>query len=197
MNTNFTTCMDFVKSWEGGLSDKASDRGGLTKFGITLGLVQSLASTQPGRNFLQQIDIVLPVARRCITELTFDQARSIYAKVFWLDTHINELPLALAHMVFDFAVNAGESRAVRYVQESLNAHGAELKSDGKLGPKSLSACANLNGDSQRSVLTTYHGLRQAHYERLAETDATQRANLNGWTRRNAACLKASLALIGA
>ena len=83
---------------EGGYVDDATDKGGKTNFGISDlrdGVADGLGDISP-------------------ENLTYKQAVSIYYKDYWLANQCNELPAAIAAMVFDIAVNQGGKFSRKY-----------------------------------------------------------------------------------
>jgi lysozyme family protein len=61
-------------------------------------------------------------------------AAEIYRRDFWTPLRGDELPLPLALVVFDAAVNAGPRRAITWLQQA-----AGQTADGILGPATLAA----------------------------------------------------------
>lgn len=94
---NFKRCMDFVFKWEGGLVDDPKDRGGITKYGVSLRAHPKLG-------------------REGIKALTKAGAIEIYRKEYWLPTGADALAWPLCLLVFDTAVNRGILIASRYLK---------------------------------------------------------------------------------
>jgi lysozyme family protein len=121
---NFAQCFAFTLGAEGGFTDNPSDPGNWTggqigqgelhgtKFGIS-------AAAYPALD---------------IASLTEQAAEDIYRRDYWQALHGDELPLQLARVAFDAAVNAGLHRAVSWLQQA-----AGQNADGVLGPVTLSA----------------------------------------------------------
>lgn len=108
-----------------------------------------------------------------IRELTEQQATEIYINKY-LKSSKCELFLCdinLAWTIFDFAVNAGASRACRAIQEMINfclsgndTRINKLVIDGKIGPKSIEAIRYVLSTHDTKMMTTmYNQLRKAHY----------------------------------
>ena len=121
---------------EGGRSDDPHDSGRATKYGISLAFLEDNKIDLTGDGIVDERDI---------EALTLDQAKAIYKEHFWDWLKCEELPSALALMVFDFGVNAGRYRAARFLQVAVHrlqaAVGYEpqyrIKVDGVIGPRTL------------------------------------------------------------
>ncbi len=103
---------------EGGVVDDPHDPGGLTKYGIS-------------KRAYPRLDIA---------NLSLVDARDIYWRDYWKRAGCQQLQnLEVACKVFDLAVNVGVLRAVKMLQRALCRFGADLREDGKLGPKTAAA----------------------------------------------------------
>lgn len=69
-----------------------------------------------------------------IRALTREQACDVYRRDYWAKVRGDELPPAVALLVFDAAVNSGTSRSARWLQQALG-----VPDDGALGPRTLAA----------------------------------------------------------
>jgi len=90
---NFDQTMVFVLKWEGGLSNKKSDRGGLTKYGIS-------------QKAYPKLDI---------KNLTMEKALDIYKSDYWVPSGANEQPWPVCLAVMDSAVNCGAGTAKKWL----------------------------------------------------------------------------------
>jgi lysozyme family protein len=121
---NFARCFAFTLAAEGGYTNNPGDPGNWTggqvgagqlrgtKFGIS-------ASAYPTLD---------------IANLTEAQAEQIYRRDYWAPLHGDDLPLPIALVGFDAAVNAGPRRAVSWLQLA-----SGQSADGMLGPATLAA----------------------------------------------------------
>lgn len=105
---------------EGGYSDNPADPGGKTMYGITERVARSFGYKGEMRN--------LPIAT----------AVEIYRKNYWVPIKADQLPDDLRFHIFDAAVNSGVSQAIRFLQRA-----AGVTEDGSIGPKTLSAAADV------------------------------------------------------
>lgn len=164
--TPFQRCLRFVRRWEGGWSDHKDDPGGATQYGITLATYTSWRRSQ-GLPDPSADDL------RAITE---EEVEAIYQQNYWGACRCDELPLPIALVVFDMAVNAGPSRSIRLLQEALG-----VKVDGIIGPKTLAAARA--ADPQKAA-AEFTARRSLYYASLS----TFRTFGLGWMRRTAAAL---------
>ncbi len=160
--SNYDEAVYLILKHEGGYVNNPNDTGGETNFGIS-------KRAYPDLN---------------IAELSVETAQEIYKRDFWDKVKGDKLPEGLDLMVFDFAVNAGVSRASKVLQKILGA-----KQDGIIGSKTLNLLKT-QGDTL-GLITEYYRLRQAYYESI---DSFQHFG-HGWTRRNNETLKESLSWI--
>jgi lysozyme family protein len=108
-----------------------------------------------------------------ISGLTLDQAKAIYKADYWDRVCGDQLPPAIALLVFDAAVNSGPVRAACWLQNAL-----KVKPDGVLGPLTLAAAANCAGQGA-AVLAEYQAQRLLFLSGLP----TWRTFGLGWSRR--------------
>ena len=79
-----------------------------------------------------------------------------------------------ADNMFDFAVNSGVSRAVKYAQRVVNA-----REDGVMGQVTLGAMATMAA----KFVPAYKEARLAFVNKIVANNPTQKEFLNGWTSR--------------
>lgn len=108
-NTAIKTTLGF----EGGYVNDLKDSGGETKYGIS-------------KKAYPDLDI---------KSLTVEQAKEIYHKDYWDKCKCQFIPDALSIALFDFAVNSGVKRAIRYLQRALG-----VTVDGVIGNQTIGAC---------------------------------------------------------
>ena len=112
-----------------------------------------------------------------IKALTLDQAKAIYRRDWWDKIHADQLPGAVAFQLWDFAVNAGITRAVISLQRAVG-----VADDGKLGPRTLAA---VNAMPVPDVLARFNAERLEFYASLS----TWPTYGKGWARRVAGNLR--------
>lgn len=183
MADNFSIAHAFTARWEGGLSDDAADRGGLTKFGVDLAMMQDIASTQTGRDTLDRMGIILPVTRNTIKNLTETQAASIYRWQAWEMLNLDQIPLRPAVVLYDAAVNSGPRQSVKFAQRGYNAcvaYGQPLDTDGIMGPATRTAMQQADTDK---ILMAMLDQREQFFNDLVRAKPSQEVFLAGWLNR--------------
>lgn len=156
---NFLDAVAVVLKDEGGYVWDKHDAGGETNFGIS-------------KRSYPNVDI---------KNLTRDGAIAIYYKDFWLTGPYGGIAdSALACKVFNTSVNAGQSRAIKLLQQAANAQGSHLTVDGLAGPKTIAA---INAMHAPSVLAAYREAQEAFYLAIIARDPTQAKFKNGWIKR--------------
>ena len=120
---NFPQALRLVLADEGGVSNHAADRGGLTNKGITQATYDAWRELH-GR------------PPRSVRGIEHAEVEAIYREQFANKILFDQLPLGLDYALFDFAVNSGAARAVRFLQRIL-----KVRADGSLGAKTLAALA--------------------------------------------------------
>ena len=108
-----------------------------------------------------------------IAALSLDDAKAIYRRDYWAHIQGDELPSAIALVVFDAAVNSGPDRAIRWLQGVLR-----VTVDGAIGPITIAAARQCAGRGA-SVLAEYQAQRLVFLSSLP----TWRVFGLGWARR--------------
>lgn len=149
MSSAFDHAFRLVVGHEGGYVNDARDPGGETRYGIS-------------RRAYPDEDIA---------NLTLARAREIYLRDYWHRVSGDQLPPAVALVVFDAAVNSGVRQATRWLQLAVDAY-----PDGVIGPKTLAAVRKSNADELVQELLE---MRLAFMENLP----TFQTFGKGWRRR--------------
>jgi len=211
MQNHFEIAQIFTAQWEGGLTNHPADPGGLTNYGVSLRWVEDLAR-QAREECLRQrrscdgcsatrtpacafseldMDVDGDVDADDIRACTKAQAAALFKKHFWDKLGCAALPLPLAVVLYDGAVNMGAARAVRQLQQGMNAvgedqldHFASIAEDGVCGSRTAELAealetANLHWFAARQVLR----LRDAFYRNLAARRPSMKVFLDGWRNR--------------
>ena len=161
--------IDGILKREGGYVDNPADRGGPTKYGITLVTLQARRG-----NGLTAEDV------RGLQE---EEARSIYRDEYLEKPKINKINrVSLRVFVLDSAVQHGPARAIRWLQKIA---GAPV--DGILGPVSLQI---INGLDSSVLYRRMVAERCRFYGKLITKDPTQAVFAAGWANRIAEFIEA-------
>jgi lysozyme family protein len=164
--SNFEEALRFVLRAEGGVVNDEDDRGGLTAYGVTQATYNDY-----------RLKRGLPVRR--VAWIRMEEVRDLYRLMYWMPAGCEELPLRLATVHFDWAVNHGVAGAIRTLQGLLG-----VPADGKLGPKTRNALrATTAVPGMLDLLVSrYIIMREATYRQLARK-ASQGKFLEGWLNR--------------
>jgi lysozyme family protein len=129
MDSFFDRCFAFTLAAEGGYSANPADPGNWTGGKIGAGV---LRGTKFG---------ISAAAHPTLDIATLSQAdaEAIYRANYWVQLKGDALPLPLAFVMFDAAVNSGVRRAVIWLQQA-----AGLVADGVLGNATMNAIKNAN-----------------------------------------------------
>lgn len=114
-----------ISRYEGGYGWSKNDAGGPTRFGITC---YDLA--QHRHQKMDSMKRWAPIVRA----MPLSEADDIYAAKYATACRFNELNDGVDCVVFDFGVNSGPSRSIRYAQRLVG-----VNADGVLGPATLHA----------------------------------------------------------
>jgi lysozyme family protein len=160
MNANFDASFERVMKSEGGYVWDKDDAGGETNLGVTAGAWGAYLGRplEPGE----------------MKALTKETVKPFYRQMYWDKVKGDNLPAGVDYAVFDFAVNAGVSRAARFLQRAVGA-----VDDGVIGSGTLGKVAA--ADPQK-ILDSFADQKQRFYNVLA-TSPTQQKFLKGWLAR--------------
>lgn len=147
--TAFDEAFMFVVGSEGGYVNDPRDPGGETKYGIS-------------KRAFPNLDIA---------RLTLDDAKTIYKTNYWNELRCDDLPPAVALVVFDAAVNAGVSASAKWLQAAVGA-----KQDGVVGPQTVAKARQAKTADLVIALLTQRNVHNAALR-------TWPVYANGWSSR--------------
>jgi len=154
-----------VGRYEGGYGWDRNDPGGPTKYGITC---YDLAEHR--HEAMDSMVRWAPLVRA----MPLSEADDIYATKYATACAFNALNVGADCVVFDFGVNSGPSRSVKYAQRVVGFTGSDI--DGILGNKTLTA---INGCEPRAFI---NGLCDARL-RFLQGLGTWPVYRGGWSAR--------------
>lgn len=169
---DFQRFLPTLLRFEGGYFNDITGPGIMYK-GITLATFQHCAERLLG----------IEPTLHALLALTDEQAGTIYKALHWDvvgGDHMHFQPVA--NIVSDFHVSSGEA-ATRLLQRVLNALGASITVDGRVGPVTLKA---LDQADQYAVYTRYKHARGEYYRELVRSRPVLARYLHGWLERVAA-----------
>jgi lysozyme family protein len=161
---DFQISLQIVLLHEGGISNVAADKGGVTNSGISSQLLAS---------YLKQ-----PVSTNQIIALSPDTISDIYRKLFWDEMNLSSLrDQNLATVLFDLAVLMGVPRVVCFVQEVLNLH-----PDGILGSHTVSSINQFVSAEWLACEVIFQA--QIRFGEDCVRDQSQLEFIDGWLKRS-------------
>ena len=178
MSDRFDLSFDRVVGHEGGLSLDRNDRGNWTSGKIGVG---SLNGTKYGIS-------AMAYPHTDIRNLTLQDAKDIYRRDYWNKCRCDDLPKAIDYLVFDAAVNHGNSRSAKFLQTAVGA-----SADGVIGEKTVAkvlAQKPLENTASQFCVTrglyyteigTFQRYKLGWFRRLFDTHATAIAELTEGT----------------
>jgi lysozyme family protein len=158
--------MDFNEAFiilfknEGTLSIDKNDPGNWTSGAVGHGV---LKGSKYGISAATYPDLDIP-------NLTIDDAKLIYKRDFWDKLKLDRLPNDISFDMFDCAVNAGISRAIKILQTTIDS-----KPDGIMGQDTISRSNSYGTNLSKH----YNANRLLFYTSLKIWDSQGK----GWTRR--------------
>lgn len=128
MKENYAKCLNEVLVYEGGYVNHPHDPGGATNKGITQHVYNSWRKSKG-----------LPT--RDVKNIPMSEVVLIYKQNYWDKIKGDDLPEGLDLALFDFAVNSGVGRAIKYIQQIVG-----VNPDGVMGPVTLRAIEDSKED---------------------------------------------------
>lgn len=157
----FSKALDTILHHEGGFANHPKDPGGVTMLGVTKRVWEEWTGK--------------PATIADMRALTPEKVGPLYKARYWDKVRCDDLPAGLALCVFDFAVNAGVSRAGRYLQRLVGA-----AQDGIVGRGTLQAVqAFVTAHGVPEAIRRYQQMRRDYYRQLPTFKTFGR----GWLRR--------------
>jgi lysozyme family protein len=155
---------------EGGsaYTNKATDTGGPTRWGVTQKAFDAWKSKKLGRPYKSTIDE--------IKNMSEVDSIAIYKEEYWdkiQGDKIKSYPVAYA--IFDQAVNGGVDTIIKMVQNMLG-----LVPDGKAGAQFI---LSVNKVPEKQFLADFIKASDARYKKIVTNNPKQAPNLDGWMNR--------------
>lgn len=184
MKTDAELIDDLIRREGSTYTNRLSDRGGPTKYGITLATLGKFRKRA--------------VTAADVQALTETEARSCYVSMFIIEPGFAAVANnALRALLVDAGVQHGPDDAVRWLQQVL-----AVKVDGDIGEKTLQALAAADA---RHVFADIVALRCSYYGQLVTKDPTlkkarevglhlQAENAHGWANRLAEFIRETAVL---
>jgi lysozyme family protein len=154
---NFQKSLALVLKSEGGFNNNPHDPGKITNLGVTQNAWEAYVQRQ--------------VDEAEMRGLTPEIVAPFYKARYWDSCKCDQLPLGVDYAVFDFAVNAGASRASKTMQSALG-----TAADGIVGPATIGVAVNADPDE---FLEKFSAAKEQFYRNLPTFEHFGK----GWLRR--------------
>jgi len=173
-----------LRRTEGGYVNNPKDRGGATKYGMSLRFLAIEGKIDLDQDGLADFDLNRDgsIDGMDIRLLTPANAEALYLRLFMIKTGFWSLPRPFDAAMFDLGVNVGTVTAVKLLQRAMGRFPPPTQIDGFLGPKTIKGLTTLS-DAGRPILSALRGEAEAHYRRIVANDNDQATFLNGWLHR--------------
>lgn len=148
---------------EGGYVNDASDPGGATNHGVTIGTMKNLGIDLNKDGVVNTADVKM---------LDRAHAVDIYIDHYFRNPGIWQLPQELQASVFDMYVNSG-TNAVKILQRLLTIMGFTCSVDGSIGPQTVRA-AKMASDRVAELADAYGIERRNYYYKLGDARPASR-----------------------
>ena len=159
----------FVLKWEGGAkyTNNKHDRGGATKYGITIATWRTVGYDKNGDGKIDEKDVQL------ITEEDF---KKVLKRNFWDKWKADEIEnQSVAEILVDWLWASGKWGIIK-PQQLLG-----VKADGIVGKQTLAAVNAY--PNQRQLFEALKNARKAYIDKLIKADPSQIVNKKGWYNR--------------
>jgi lysozyme family protein len=158
MRKNYHAIHEATLVYEGGYVNHPDDPGGATNFGVTQAVYDAYRKRTGW-------------TPRPVREITSEEVSSIYRSQYWDRIMGDALPSGPDHAIYDFAVNSGVSRAIKFTQRIVG-----VKQDGAMGNVTLAA---IKGYDPVALVQELCEARMSFLRRLKHWPTFRK----GWTRR--------------
>lgn len=182
---------------EGGFVDDPVDRGGATKYGISLRFLASEGAFDDDANGKADFDLDMDgdIDGQDIRKLTRGDAVYLFHRCFWQALECEIFPAPIGEMMFDQGVNGGRATARKLLQRAINAclmeaaayrHAPQLAVDGAVGDLTREAMLRvlrLNSLGLNALTFAYREAAKERYRQIAFRYPAQQRFLKGWLSR--------------
>jgi lysozyme family protein len=157
----YKPALALVLAHEGNFVDHPADPGGPTNKGVTQRVYDAYRKLKGSP--IRSVKLITPI-----------ETEEIYRVQYWRMVKGDDLPAGLDYAVFDFAVNSGISRAIKYLQMLVG-----VWADGALGVESMTAVYAAAKANEEALIIKYCANRLAFLKSLSTFPTFGK----GWTRR--------------
>ncbi|WP_298174638.1 glycosyl hydrolase 108 family protein [Novosphingobium sp.] len=183
---------------EGGHANDPLDRGGETKYGVSLRFLAAEGAFDEDGDGKADFDLDFDgdIDGADIRALTVGDAVYLYHRCFWQPLQSDTFTAPIGEMLFDQAVNGGALAARKLLQRAINncillmpaskTRVAMLKVDGAIGEKTRTAMREIlhfNALAMPALVTAYREAVRERYRAIVRRFPAQKRYLRGWLAR--------------
>lgn len=178
---------------EGGYVDDPADRGGATKYGISLRFLKAAgAFDEDGDGFKDfDLDFDGDIDGQDIRQLSIGDVQFLYHRNFWRVLDCESFPQPIGEMLFDQGVNGGNHAARKLLQRAINACRARMgqsliEVDGAIGIETREAldwALQRNSIGMNGLVEAYREAVRDRYRQIVRRYPNQQRFLRGWLAR--------------
>jgi len=172
-HSRFDTAINPIIDQEGGYVNHPNDRGGPTKWGITL-------------NFYQE-SVDSDATKEDIKNLNKETAKELYKTSFWQpnsfvvgDLSLGDLPVPIGEVILSYSINMGQKTGHTLLQKGVNNLGYDISEDGWLGPNTIETAEKCDPTDLLREISIKAATR---YNEIILSNRSQKVFLEGWMRR--------------
>ncbi len=172
-HSRFDDAINPIIKQEGGYVNHPNDRGGPTKWGITL-------------NFYQE-SVDSDATKEDIKNLSKETAKELYKTSFWQPNNfvvgelsLGDLPVPIGEVILSYSINMGQKTGHALLQKGINNLGYDISEDGWLGPNTIDTAENCDPLELLKAISIKASTR---YNEIILSNRSQRVFLEGWMRR--------------
>lgn len=182
----FEKAFEYMLENEGGFVNDKDDKGGATKYGVSLRLMKSMFDQ--GSIWLDLHEDG-KIDEKDVMKLSLDDAKKIYYDEFWCRgiDKVAEINPDIGIKLFDMAVNLGVGQAVKLFQKNLDIlshYEYNILYDGIIGPKTLTGIKSISCYRYQSNLMEDLACDLIeYYQVLCVKNSSMYKYLVGWTKR--------------
>lgn len=202
-STRYVAAFDELMPTEGGakVTDDPVDRGGTTKFGVSLRFLAAEGAFDEDGDGKADFDLDMDgdIDGHDVRALTVGDSRYLYYRCFWKPLDAESHPRPIGEMLFDQGVNGGMAAAKKLLQRALNTSLMEarqrigsnsapdlLKVDGAFGQASRDAeiwVLRYPAFGMPAIVANYRSAVRERYRSIVARYPSQQKYLRGWLAR--------------
>jgi lysozyme family protein len=187
----FADAFEELLGIEGGFVDDPVDRGGATKYGISLRFLKSEGAFDDDRDLVADYDLDFDgdIDGQDIRQLTIGDARYLYLRCFWNRLDCDSFPRPIGEMLFDQGVNGGNFAARKLLQQAINICASEaklhlVKVDGRVGMLTRNALHRVVEEcGMPRLIEAFRETVRDRYRAIVRRNPSQKRFLRGWLAR--------------